>query len=76
MSDDDYCVYARNVLGMLDQIPNRTSGFTADITRETTQSGSPLEANMGLLVTGALVLIFCIMAFLKRREARPQSKLE
>ena len=75
MSEDDYCVYARNILGRLDSIPNPTSGFTADIIPESGQASGSLEPNMGLIVMGTLVLMFCLMAFLKKRKARPQSKL-
>lgn len=75
MSEDDYCVYARNVLGRLDSIPNPTSGFTADIIPEGSQTASSLEPNMGLLVMGALVLIFCVMAFLQKKKSRGESKL-
>ena len=71
MSEDDYCVYARNILGRLDSIPNPTSGFTADIIPESAQASSSLEPHMGLMVMGTLVLLFCIMAFLKKKNARP-----
>lgn len=74
MSDEDYCVYARSVLGRLDSIPNPTGGFTADIAREASNS-TAAQPDMGLLMLGALVLIFCAMALLKRRELRKESKL-
>lgn len=76
MSEDDYCVYARNILGQLDSIPNPTTGFTTDVVSEASQAQSSAEPNMGLLVMGALVLLFCIMTFLKKKQARPESKLE
>lgn len=38
MSENDYCVYARNILTRLDAIGNPTTGFTSDIVRETGNS--------------------------------------
>lgn len=31
MSNEDYCVYARNILSRLDSIANPTTQFTSDI---------------------------------------------
>lgn len=68
MSEDDYCVYARNILGQLDGIANPTTGFTADVVPQNTATSNSLEPNMGLLVTGALVLLFCLFAFFKKKQ--------
>lgn len=34
MSEDDYCVYARNILGQLNSISNPTTAFNADPTQQ------------------------------------------
>ena len=76
MSENDYCVYARNILTRLDAIGNPTTGFTSDIVRETGNSSGGSKVNMGLAVMGVLVVFFLIVALLKKKQARPQSKLE
>lgn len=38
MSENDYCVYARNILSRLDSIGNPTTRFTSDIVRESSNS--------------------------------------
>ena len=77
MSHDDYCVYARNILGRLDRIPNPTTHFSSDVIAQTSSSmGQSNEVNMGLVMMGAMIVLFLIMSFLKRKQPQPESKLE
>ena len=72
MSDNDYCVYARNILSRLDSIGNPTTGFTSDIVRETGNStrGST-DINMGLAVIGGIIVMFLAMVVMRKKQARP-----
>lgn len=40
MSNEDYCVYARNILSRLDSIANPTTQFTSDIVRQSSNTSS------------------------------------
>lgn len=72
MSDDDYCVYARNILGRLSDIPN-TTGFTTDVVNESpdlaTQSISPTMMVM------AITALFLIALSLLQGSSSNKSKL-
>lgn len=79
MSDEDYCVYARNILTRLDSIANPTTRFTSDIVRQSSNgsgNGAWNDANMGLAVMMVVIAAFLIMALMKKKQTKPVSKLD
>ena len=57
MSEDDYCMYARNILGRLVEIPN-TTGFSSDITTESPDLNSqPINPTIMMMTIMTLFLI-------------------
>lgn len=76
MSNEDYCVYARNILFRLDQISNPTTGFTSDIVTHTNNTPSQSEFNIGLLVTIGMILLYIFARFASRRQSQPKSVLD
>lgn len=72
-------MYARNILTRLDTIVNPTTSFTSDIVRQSSNNNantSDGEMNMGLLMIGVMMVMFLVMALLKKKQVKPVSKLE
>ena len=77
MSDDDYCVYARNILGRLNSISNPTTAFNADPTQQGSSSVTDNPANIGLIMIGFLILAFMILSLkMKPGKKEGESKME
>ena len=77
MSDDDYCVYARNILGRLTSISSPTTAFNADPTQNNSSSVTDNPANVGLFMIGFLVLAFMILSMrMKSGKKAEESKME
>ena len=77
MSDDDYCVYARNILGRLSSISNPTTAFNADPTQQNSSSLGENGANVGLFMIGFLILAFMIISMRTKSGKKPaESKME
>lgn len=70
---DDYCVYARNILGRLTEITTNT-GFSSDITNQSPEMNSP-GINSSFMVMAAMFMVFIAMGFL-RGSSRAESKVE
>lgn len=76
MSNEDYCVYARNILSRLHSIGAPTTQFTSDIVRETgNRSNQSTQMNMGLIITAMIVLMFLVMAVIKKKQVKPVCKM-
>ena len=74
---DDYCVYARSILGRLDAIGNPTTGFNADLeSTARTSSGSSSEMNLGLVMVAAVMLVMLVTMMLQKKKKAPLSKIE
>ena len=67
---DDYCVYARNILGRLNDVPIST-GFSSDITNQASDPTSP-TMNSNLMIMAAMLLVFIAISFL-RGSSKSQS---
>lgn len=66
---DDYCVYARNVLGRISSIGNPTSGFTSSFT--TSLSSPPPvsgDFNTNTLLLGAILALLLIFTMLQKSK--------
>lgn len=73
---DDYCVYARSILGRLDALGNPTTGFTTDLENTArTSSGSSTEMNLGLMMVAAVMLVMLVTMVLQKKKKAPISKI-
>lgn len=72
---DDYCVYARSILGRLDAIANPTTGFSSSISNTTRTGAESGEMNMGLMMVAAITFVLLILSLLQKKKGLPQSKL-
>ena len=70
---DDYCVYARNILGRLTDIPMST-GFSTDVSDPTTAISNP-GVNSSLMVMAVMLLVIIAFSFL-RGESKSEVKAE
>lgn len=72
MSEDDYCVYARNILGRLSEIPN-TTGFSTDVVNESPDLASQSISPTLMFMTVAALLMIALS--LIQGSSRNKSKL-
>ena len=76
MSDEDYCVYARGVLGRLGSVMNPTTSFISDATVETTSNTSDPTQNMGIMFLIFLVAFFMMATYKNKPSTTASSKLD
>ena len=72
MSDDDYCVYARNILGRLNSVSIPSTSFNS----ETTPSTSPTDTsgiNVGIMIIMLLVAIFILLTIKSKGQKSKKS---
>ena len=71
---EDYCVYARNILGRLNSVGNPTTAFNADSTQQGLNSVDG-SSNMGLIIVGLLVMVFIMLSYNVKNKKVPESKI-
>ena len=72
---EDYCVYARNILGRLNSVGSPTTAFNADPSQQSLNTVGN-SSNMGLIIVGLLVMVFIMISYNMKQKKVGQSKIE